>query len=75
MPCDHAYRVIEETENQITVHRAICVHEAYWSSLGVDISDYYILRNAWNEGLFESQEINCYWIDDNTYRISKEEMA
>ena len=75
MPCDHAYRIVEEAEDEITVQREICVHEQYWSNLGADISDYYILRNSWNEGLLDSQGVRVYWIDSNTYKISREETA
>lgn len=73
MPCDHAYVVIEQTEENITFKRNRCVHEPYWEAVGGSISDYYALRGAWLEGFLEIQKGTINQIDEVTYRIKKGE--
>ena len=71
MPCDHAYRVLEESRDEVVVRRQICVHEQYWSMVEGNIKNYYTLRNTWNEAFAEEQNLRFEYIDDNTYKISR----
>lgn len=69
MPCDHAIRVMSETDNEIVWTRVTCVHERYWQEVGIDISNYYILREAWLEGLAQAVGVAFEKVDDKTYVI------
>lgn len=73
MPCDHAYSVVEQTEDSITFKRNTCVHEPYWKAVDGSISDYYALRRAWLEGFLEIQKGTINQLDEVTYRIGKGE--
>lgn len=71
MPCDHAYAVLETSENKVVWKRELCVHKPYWDEAGVDIKYYYDLRAAWILG-FLSQEGEVFkQVDEVTYSIEK----
>lgn len=53
MPCDHANSIIDQSEDEITWKRNLCVHASYWAEVGGDITLYYELREAWIAGLVE----------------------
>ncbi len=72
MPCDHANSITKQEENCIIWKRNLCVHEPYWNELQGNIEDYYILRDAWLEGLAEECNAEYQRLDSNTYCIRKE---
>lgn len=69
MPCDHAIRVISESENELVWQRMACMHEKYWQEVGIDIRYYYSLRESWLKGLAEAVGVTFEKIDDKTYTI------
>jgi hypothetical protein len=72
MPCDHANRLLEQNDNEVTWARAVCVHAQYWEATDGDISIYYDLRDAWITGFVEELGFVFHKLDDTTYHISKE---
>jgi hypothetical protein len=71
MPCDHANRLLEQDDTQVTWSRAVCVHTQYWDAVAEDIEVYYELRDAWIEGLVQELGFAFHKLDETTYHISK----
>jgi hypothetical protein len=71
MPCDHANRLLEQNDTQVTWSRAVCVHTQYWDAVAGDIEVYYELRDAWIEGLVQELGFAFHKLDETTYHISK----
>jgi hypothetical protein len=71
MPCDHANRLLEQNDAEVTWSRAVCVHTQYWDAVDGDIAVYYELRDAWMEGLVQELGFTFHKLDDTTYHISK----
>lgn len=69
MPCDHAMNLISQDDNEVIWTRNICVHEDYWNAVGGDISNYYMLRDAWLKGLADGCDLIFDKKDEVTYRI------
>jgi len=72
MPCDHANRLLEQNDLEVTWSRAVCVHAQYWDETDGDIAVYYDLRDAWITGLVEELGFALHKLDETTYHISKE---
>lgn len=71
MPCDHANRLLEQDDTQVTWSRAVCVHTQYWDAVAGDIEVYYELRDGWIEGLVQELGFAFHKLDETTYHISK----
>ncbi len=71
MPCDHANRVLKQSEVEVTWIRTLCVHSPYWEEVGGDITVYYELRDAWMEGLVKELGFVIEKADTNTYSIKR----
>lgn len=69
MPCDHANRIVEETETSILWTRNLCVHSSYWEAVDGDINIYYELRNAWLEGMIGACGYELIIVDPATYSM------
>jgi hypothetical protein len=71
MPCDHANRLLEQSETEVTWTRAVCVHTQYWEAAKGDIAVYYELRDAWMDGLVQELGFTFLKLEDATYHIRK----
>ena len=69
MPCDHAYSVIEENDNEIIWKRNTCVHKSYWNEVNGNIDNYYKLRDAFIQGFIENTGIEYEKLDEITSRM------
>ena len=69
MPCDHANSVVEENSNTLIYKRNLCVHKAYWDSVGGDIRNYYILREEFIKGLLDSTNIGFKMLEEGKYQL------
>lgn len=74
MPCDHAYLVVSQDEDQVVFKRNACVHKKYWDEVGVDISVYYLLRAEFIQGLLTDSEFKFETIDEVTGKIVRKVM-
>jgi hypothetical protein len=68
MPCDHANRIVAQTDAEVIWSRNLCVHTPYWEELQGDISLYYQLREAWMKGFLKEYHYALEKVDDVTYR-------
>jgi len=71
MPCDHANSLVSQEDHEIIWKRNVCVHENYWSEVGGDINNYYILREEYIKGLLSRANISFEKLDETTSRIVK----
>jgi len=71
MPCDHANRLIEQSEDMVIWTRSVCVHSSYWEEVGGDVKVYYELRDAWLKGLTSELGFSLERPDTNTYCIKR----
>jgi len=73
MPCDRAYEVTLNNENEIIWEIADCLHKPYWSQVGGDIKNFYDMREAWTASFIEvlNPEFRYVKIRDGEYSISK----
>lgn len=69
MPCDHANRVIKQSDKEVIWTRTLCVHSRYWDEVGGDIKVYYELRDAWIEALTKELGFLFEKVDTETYCI------
>jgi hypothetical protein len=69
MPCDHANRVLKQSDSEILWTRNQCVHSSYWEETGGDIDVYYILRDAWISALVKELGFLIEKPDSKTYCI------
>ncbi len=69
MPCDHANRVLAQSDNDLTWTRNLCVHANYWEELGGDIRVYYELRESWLTGFLKVFDYSLEKLNETTYRI------
>jgi hypothetical protein len=73
MPCDHANRILEQNEKEVTWSRAVCVHSQYWDAASGDIAIYYELRDTWIEALVQELGFTFDKLDETTYKIIMKE--
>lgn len=71
MPCDHANVLVSQKDHEIVWKRSLCVHERYWSEVGGEINNYYILREEYIKGLLAQANITFEKLDETTSRIAK----
>ncbi|NLC20271.1 MAG: hypothetical protein GX757_13850 [Clostridiales bacterium] len=71
MPCDHANRLLEQSEDELIWQRELCVHSSYWNEVGGDVKLYYELRDAWLTGLVGELGFSLERPDESTYCIKR----
>lgn len=71
MPCDHAIEIAKQSPDSIVWRRVTCVHQRYFEEIGVDISNYYQLRDAWLQGFAEGTQTDIRRIDEVTYQLER----
>lgn len=54
MPCDRVNAVLEQTPEHITWVTSTCVHRNNWETAGVEVSNYYLFREAFTRGFIEA---------------------
>ncbi|MGV8905601.1 MAG: hypothetical protein ACOH15_03270 [Acetobacterium sp.] len=72
MPCDHANTVIEENDEKVVWRRNNCIHKNYWEEVGIDISIYYSLREAFLRGFLMDTTLVYEKVDSVTNMIRRE---
>lgn len=71
MPCDHANSLVSQEDHEIVWKRNVCVHENYWTEVGGDINNYYVLREEYIKGLLSEANIRFEKLDETTSKIVK----
>jgi hypothetical protein len=71
MPCDRASVVVLQDEKELIWKRNLCVHEDYWSSVGGDIKNYYLLRDEFIKGLLQKANVTYDKLDELTSKIRR----
>lgn len=71
MPCDRAYSVVGQDEDEVTLSRNVCVHKEYWDLVGGDIKTYYQLREQFIRGFLSSTDVVYETIDETTHVMKR----
>jgi hypothetical protein len=50
MPCDRINEPAAESEDEFSWNTTRCLHNECWDNAGGDVSNYYMIRDAWIEG-------------------------
>jgi hypothetical protein len=74
MPCDHANRLLKQSDTEVMWTRSVCVHGSYWEEVGGDIQVYYELRDTWMEALVKELGFILEKSDSSTYCIKASTM-
>jgi hypothetical protein len=74
MPCDRVNEVITSDENIVKWKRTICVHKSAWEKEGVNVNDFYNLRNLWIKSFVETinNEFKYTQYEDDIFSIEKQ---
>ena len=77
MPCDRVNQVVSETEQEYVWQAASCLHTPYWQQVGGDVSNFYVLRDAWVKGFLQqlNQSYHYEKLGASRYGILKKEGA
>lgn len=71
MPCDHANRVLEESDDRVAWQRNVCVHGQYWQEAGGEAATYYLLREEFIKGMLEGTAFEYEKADETTGVIKR----
>ncbi|MDR3595180.1 hypothetical protein [Clostridium sp.] len=74
MPCDRVNEVLTSDENIVKWKRTICVHKSAWEKEGVNVNDFYNLRNLWIKSFVETinNEFKYTQYEDDIFSIEKQ---
>lgn len=70
MPCDMVNRVEIEEEDRILWSQTVDIHEKYWEMTQGNVADFYELRSALIEGLFEGTDVTFTDLGGWQYQIA-----
>lgn len=73
MPCDRVNEVLTSDENIVKWKRTICVHKSAWEKEGVDVNNFYNLRDLWIKSFVETvnNEFKYVQYEDDIFAIEK----
>lgn len=67
MPCDHIYSVVSSNEKELIYTQTRCIHKEYWASYNNNVDVYYILRNAFVQGMLLTSPIAIKKLNEKEY--------
>lgn len=71
MPCDHANSIVTSDEELAVWKRNSCVHKNYWEEVGVNVDQYYSLREEFIQGCLKDTQLMYEKLDDTTSSIKR----
>lgn len=51
MPCDRINKIIKNNHREILWEKTVSIHDKFWNDIGGDIKNFYILREAFIDGI------------------------
>lgn len=73
MPCDRVNAIVAEEKDRLVWERTKEIHAVYWMSQGADVADYYKIRKAMIEGIFEDSHISFKETKEGRFVVEKED--
>ena len=70
MPCDRVDEVIDANEECITWRKTLCVHKDIWEKEGVDVKQFYDLRDLWIESFVNKVNSNFQYVKNSDGTLS-----
>lgn len=71
MPCDHVNELVSASSDEVVYRRRICIHDAYWSSIGGDVQNYYDIRSKFIEGFLSDSDFSYTALEEGNYHITR----
>lgn len=71
MPCDRVEEKYEDDETHIKWRDRVDIHADFWNEMGKDSKDFYEIRSAVIEGLFENTGIEYRVYDNNEFELRR----
>ncbi|WAW14719.1 hypothetical protein [Peptostreptococcus equinus] len=71
MPCDRVEEKYENDENHIKWRDRIDIHSDFWNAMGRSSQDFYQIRSAVIEGLFENTGISYSVYENNEFELRR----
>lgn len=71
MPCDHVNELVSASSDEVVYRRRICIHDAYWSSIGGDVDNYYRIRSKFIEGFLADTAFSYSADEEGNYHIKR----
>lgn len=74
MPCDRINEISQDTEDEFSWKTTRCIHEEYWNKVNGEISNFYILRDAWINGFISGNGTKTSYVraEDGYNKIRRE---
>jgi hypothetical protein len=69
MPCDRVNQLVKEEPDLLAYRQAVEIHQPYWDMIHGDVSNYYELREALIQGMFEGSSVQFDHTGNQEYEL------
>ena len=69
MPCDRVNQLVKEEPDLLAYRQAVEIHQPYWDMIHGDVNNYYELREALIQGMFEGSSVQFDHTGNQEYEL------
>ncbi len=69
MPCDRVNQLVKEEPDLLAYRQAVEIHQPYWDMIHGDVINYYELREALIQGMFEGSSVQFHHTGNQEYEL------
>lgn len=69
MPCDRVNQLVKEEPDLLVYRQAVEIHQPYWDMIHGDVNNYYELREALIQGMFEGSGVQFHHTGNQEYEL------
>lgn len=69
MPCDRVNQLVKEEPDLLAYRQAVEIHQPYWDMIHGDVINYYELREALIQGMFEGSSVQFDHTGNQEYEL------
>ena len=69
MPCDRVNQLVKEESDLLAYRQAVEIHHPYWDMIHGDVNNYYELREALIQGMFEGSSVQLHHTGNQEYEL------
>ena len=69
MPCDRVNQLVKEEPDLLAYRQAVEIHQPYWDMIHGDVNNYYELREALIQGMFEGSSVQFHHTGNQEYEL------
>ena len=75
MPCDRINETVQDSDEEFSWKTTRCIHEEYWNKVKGNISNFYILRDAWINGFISGNITKTSYVrNEDGYNIIRRDV-